>query len=257
MNTSKVLEAEIRDALRKASNRSSVVPMQAYMRGQFVFLGVPTPQRRAVTLPQIRALQPDSSSELLAAAKTLWNAPEREFQYVAIDLLNSYRQQLGAKGLPALLSLARQKSWWDSVDPLASLVGGVVRRYRPSCAEMDRSISSKNLWVRRIAMLHQLGWRAETDTERLWAYAERLGPEEDFFIRKAIGWALRDYARHNPEAVRAFLHHTRVRLSPLSVREALRHMTSPSRRQSSDPAGRFSQRRITSAALSSNRRVTQ
>jgi 3-methyladenine DNA glycosylase AlkD len=89
---------------------------------------------------------------------------------------------------------------------------------------MDVALRHPNMWVRRVAMLHQLGWRAETDTSRLFFYASELAAEPDFFIRKAIGWALRDYARHDPQAVRSFLQDARDRFSPLSIREAAKHL---------------------------------
>ena len=88
---------------------------------------------------------------------------------------------------------------------------------------MDAALSHESLWIRRIAMTHQLGWRLETDTGRLFRYAENLAPEEDFFIRKAIGWALRDYARWNSRAVQKFLAESTQSFSALSVREACKH----------------------------------
>ena len=89
---------------------------------------------------------------------------------------------------------------------------------------MDLAVEHGNPWVRRVAMLHQNGWRGKTDTGRLFAYALRLAPESDFFIRKAIGWALRDHAHHDPELVRAFLQAQHGRLSGLTVREAGKHL---------------------------------
>ncbi len=89
---------------------------------------------------------------------------------------------------------------------------------------MDAALRHECLWVRRIAMIHQLGWRLETDSARLFGYAETLAPEGGFFIRKAIGWALRDYARWNPQAVRDFVAAMGERLAPLSVREAMRRI---------------------------------
>lgn len=91
---------------------------------------------------------------------------------------------------------------------------------------MDAALEHEFLWVRRIAMLHQLGWREHTDEARLFGYARSLASESDFFIRKAIGWALRDYARHAPEAVSGFLSASRDLISPLTVREASKHLPS-------------------------------
>ena len=89
---------------------------------------------------------------------------------------------------------------------------------------MDKALQSSNLWLRRVAILHQLGWREQTDSERLFEYALACAHEKEFFIRKVIGWALRDYARHDPKAVGAFLRLNRDKLSPLTLREAAKHL---------------------------------
>jgi len=237
----KTFVADVAAALHHAADPSRTPAMQAYMRNQFDFLGIPTPRRRAATASLLRAFQPGTSRELLDAARMLWQQPEREFQYVAVDLLARYRKTLSPADFPALLALVRKKAWWDSVDGLAVVVGSIVRRYpRKAQPIMDRAVFDRNLWIRRVAMLHQLGWRADTDTKRLYAYAEQLGSEKDFFIQKAIGWALRDYARHDPEAVRAFLRRAGARLYALSVREASRHLHTRSSPSSTEPGHCYS-----------------
>jgi 3-methyladenine DNA glycosylase AlkD len=146
---------------------------------------------------------------------------EREYQYVASDLLIRYQSALSLDDLPWLLDLAQEKFWWDTVDCIVKVVGKIVRRSgAKGVRAMDRAVRHKNFWVRRIAMLHQLGWRGECDTERLFRYAELLAAEKEFFVRKAIGWALRDYAWHDWRAVESFLKTTSAALSGLTVREA-------------------------------------
>jgi 3-methyladenine DNA glycosylase AlkD len=146
---------------------------------------------------------------------------EREYQYVVVGLLNRHHAVLSLNDLPWLLDLAQQKSWWDTVDSLVKVVGKIVQRSgAKGVRAMDRAIGHKDFWVRRIAMLHQLGLRGDTDTERLFRYAELLAAEKEFFIRKAIGWALRDHAWHDWQAVDKFLMSTRAPLSGLTVREA-------------------------------------
>lgn len=158
----------------------------------------------------------------------MWDLPEREYQYVAVDLLARHVRRLNPTHIQALMVLVRKKSWWDSVDALASVINRIVHA---SCVadpavqgQMDAAVASGNLWVRRVAILHQLGWRGRTDTSRLFAYVSACAHEEEFFIRKAIGWALRDYARHAPDEVRAFLHANAKVFSPLSLREAGKHL---------------------------------
>lgn len=213
-------------ALLPLADASRAAAMQAYMRGQFEFIGIPTPRRRAATAALIRP--PQASAVLLESAAALWAMAPREFQYVAVDLLARHWRALGLAQVDALLALAQRRAWWDTVDALAGIVGDIVRTAgkagQAAQPMMDTALRHDNLWVRRIAMLHQLGWRADTDVDRLFAYARQLASEEDFFIRKAIGWALRDYARHDPAAVREFLRNSGRQLSALSVREAAKHL---------------------------------
>jgi 3-methyladenine DNA glycosylase AlkD len=229
-----------RAALLPLADARRAVAMRAYLRNQFEFLGIPSPKRRVVVAPLLGSLRGAGPDELIAYAKELWRQPQREFQYVAIDLLACHwktllgprpkgtRRSDTARWLRQLLWLAQQSSWWDTVDGLAGIVGDLVRAADTvgvlGQQEMDTALMHRNLWVRRIAMLHQLGWRAQTDTARLFGYADLLAPEEDFFIRKAIGWALRDYARHDPERVSGYLARRRDWLSPLSWREAAKHL---------------------------------
>ena len=219
--------AHIDTALRPLADAQQAVPMRAYMLDQFAFLGIrATPRRQALRgLPKLNTW---SANDLLALADTLWAAPEREFQYVAVDLLSKYHRQLGLDSVAQLLELVQRKSWWDTVDGLAGVVGDIVLRARatePDAQQlMDACLIHPHLWVRRIAMLHQLGWKTQTDQERLFRYALALAGETDFFIRKAIGWALRDHARTQPEAVRRFLAQHAAKLSGLTRREAGKHL---------------------------------
>lgn len=219
--------AQIEATLRPLADAQQAVPMRAYMLDQFAFLGIrATPRRQALRgLPKLSTW---TAPELLALTDKLWDLPEREFQYVAVDLLAKHHRQLGPESLAHLLQLVQRKPWWDTVDGLAGVVGDILLRARPAQPDvqraMDACLGHPNLWVRRVAMLHQLGWRAHTDEARLLNYALTLASESDFFIRKAIGWALRDYARTRPEAVRAFLAQYADRLSGLTRREAGKHL---------------------------------
>lgn len=215
------LQKAVRAALTPLADPVRASGARAYVRGQFEFLGIGAIAFRAAVHPVLRAFEPASSAELVGAAHNLWEMPEREYQYAGIELLVVHRAALRAKDLRELLRLVQMKSWWDTVDALAKVIGWVVKRERKTGqAVMDRALRSKNMWVRRVAMLHQLGWRKETDTARLFLYAETLAPESEFFIRKAVGWALRDYSWHDPEAVARFLREKGDCLSGLSFREA-------------------------------------
>jgi 3-methyladenine DNA glycosylase AlkD len=211
----------VRAALKPLKNAKRAAGARAYMRNQFVYLGVCTPDHRAAVSPLIREFKPANLEELRSAVEGLWAMREREYQYVAVGLLGHYHTVLSFDDLPWLLNLAQQKSWWDTVDSLVKVVGKIVKRSGAKGKRaMDRAVKHGNFWVRRIAVLHQLGLRGETDTERLFRYAKLLAAEKEFFIRKAIGWALRDYAWHDWRAVDKFLIGARERLSGLSYREA-------------------------------------
>ena len=228
-NQPKVLAllAQIEGALRALADAQQAQPMRAYMQDQFAFLGIhATPRRQA--LRALPGLKDWTAPALLALAEALWALPEREFQYAAVDLLAKYHRQLDLQSLPSLIALVQRKSWWDSVDALAGLVGDILLLARKHGHDgqhtMDSCLGHRNLWVRRVAMLHQLGWKEQTDESRVLHYALHLAGEPDFFIRKAIGWALRDYARTRPDVVRAFLAQQGQAFSGLTRREAAKHL---------------------------------
>lgn len=212
---------DLDQALLGVASAERARAMRAYMRDQFDFLGVPTPQRRLVLKPMLKQLKGCTPPQLLEYARQLWQRREREYQYVALDMLSMHWKAFSADDLPGLLALAQDKSWWDSVDGCAAIIGDILRYTHEG---MDLAVQHNNMWVRRIAILHQLGWREKTDRERLFSYALQLAHEKEFFIQKAIGWALRDYARHDPEAVRRFTQEQQGHLSALSYREANKHL---------------------------------
>ncbi|MGH3736704.1 MAG: DNA alkylation repair protein [Micromonosporaceae bacterium] len=168
--------------------------------------------------------RPDPA-ELTSIALACWELPEREYPYFATDLLVRYADRLGADALPTVARLITVKSWWDTVDLLATrVVGSLVRRHPSLRTTMDAWSRAENLWLVRTAILYQLHERERTDLERLFGYGRAQAGHPDFFVRKAIGWALRHYARTDPDAVRRFVAVHTGELSPLSVREATKHL---------------------------------
>ncbi|WP_205862608.1 DNA alkylation repair protein [Planosporangium thailandense] len=208
-----------------AADAAQAGPMRAYMRDQFAFLGIPTPQRRTLSREVLAGLPRPGEDDLRATALACWELSEREYQYFACDWLIRHAGACSPAFLDTARALITTKSWWDTVDALAAhLVGAIVARYPEASATMDAWVRDENLWLARTAILHQLRYRERTDAERLFRYCLARAAHGDFFIRKAIGWALREYARIDPDRVRAFVRaHERV-LSPLSVREALKHI---------------------------------
>ena len=197
--------------------------MAAYMKDRFVFLGVKTPVRREVAKDFIAARKTMAPSEIIDVVDECWEQPEREFHYVGADFLRRWEAGLDAGHIDDLERYISTQSWWDTVDNLATnVVGPLVRRHPELTAVMDQFIDDPDFWIARTAILYQLKYKDGVDEERLFAYAAMRAGDTEFFIRKAIGWALRQHSRTNPEAVNAFVKAHEHELSGLSKREALR-----------------------------------
>ncbi|MEZ5380482.1 MAG: DNA alkylation repair protein [Microthrixaceae bacterium] len=215
----------LRAELTQVADAQRAPQMAAYMRDQFPFLGVQAKQRRAAARPVMAAAKAATSARLFAFAAECWAQPEREFHYVACDVLGANTGRLEMHHIARLQRLITTKSWWDTVDPLAAhTAGGIVAAHPGLVVVMDTWIDSDNFWLARTAILHQLRYGEDTDAKRLFAYAEARAGDTEFFIRKAIGWALRQYARVDPAAVRTFVAQHEDRLSGLTTREALKHL---------------------------------
>ncbi|WP_034639561.1 DNA alkylation repair protein [Chitinilyticum aquatile] len=204
---------------------ANAATMHAYQRKQFAFAGVKTPARRQIATPLIRAArQSFDEADYVSCAMRLWAEPWRECQYVAVDLLCDHARHFGPDMLAVLDTLIGSKSWWDTNDALASNVLGPLLRHHPQLlADIDDWAAGERLWHARCAILHQLRYGAQTDSARLFGYCRQQAGHPDFFMQKAIGWALRQYCRHDAEAVTAFVAGMGSALSSLSRREALRH----------------------------------
>ncbi|MDO0916794.1 DNA alkylation repair protein [Streptomyces sp. DT2A-34] len=212
-------------AYAAAADPTRAATARAYMKGVAPFLGIPTPERRALSRTVLQGTPRPDETDCTAVALRCWQLPEREYHYFAVDYLRRHVGRCSSGFLPVARHLVTTVSWWDTVDALAAhVVGGLVAADPELTADMDAWIVDDDLWVARTALLHQLRYKERTDTERLFAYCLRQSGHPDFFIRKAIGWCLREYAKTDPEAVRAFLARERGRFAPLSVREALKNI---------------------------------
>ena len=213
----------LRTVYGAAADPVRAAAMSAYMRDRFPYLGIPTPERRALSRRVVSGTPTASEAVLADVARRCWELEEREYQYFACDLLVKRADTLTAAFVPTLRALVTAKSWWDTIDPLATRVAGPMVRAHPELvAVMDEWIGAEDMWLVRVALLHQMHYGEATDTERLRAYCTRQAGHPDFFVRKAIGWALRQYAKTDADAVRAFV--ARTELSPLSRREALKNV---------------------------------
>ncbi|MFB8399171.1 DNA alkylation repair protein [Streptomyces yangpuensis] len=200
--------------------------MAAYMKHVAPFLGIPAPLRRDLSKTVTKNTSRPSETDCVALALRCWRLPEREYHYFAVDHLRRHVARCSSGILPVVRHLITTVPWWDTVDLLAAHTVGPLVAADPDrlAPVMDEWIESEDLWLARAALLHQLGRKDSTDTGRLFAHCRRRAGDPDFFLRKAIGWALREYARTDPDAVRAFVDAERDALSPLSVREALKNL---------------------------------
>ncbi|MFE5892902.1 DNA alkylation repair protein [Streptomyces sp. NPDC056468] len=212
-------------AYAAAADPERAAAARAYMKDVAPFLGIPTPERRALSRAVLKGTPRPDEADCTAIALRCWELPEREYHYFAVDYLRRHVGRCSSGFLPVTRHLVTTVSWWDTVDALAAhVVGGLVAADPKLTADMDAWIADDDLWVARTALLHQLRYKDHTDTSRLFAYCLRQSGHTDFFIRKAVGWCLREYAKTDPEAVREFLARERGRFAPLSVREALKNI---------------------------------
>ena len=211
---------EIKDLLSKNADPEKATEMAAYMRDIFAFFGIPKPKRAELTKQYIKKTN-----------KICWNfvfdcfsANEREFQYVALDYLNNNKKLLNKADIPNIKKLAETKSWWDSIDCLDEIVGFIALNDESMNELLIDWSKDKNFWLRRIAIDHQLGRKEKTNTELLALIIKNNFNQDEFFINKAIGWALREYSKTNPNWVKQFIKDNEKNMAKLSIKEASKYL---------------------------------
>ncbi|MGX9134795.1 DNA alkylation repair protein [Rummeliibacillus sp. JY-2-4R] len=194
-----------------------------YLRNQFDFLGIRTPIRRKLTKQVLKEYGLPQKEELKDVIYMLWGLPEREYQKAALDILEKAKKDLTSNDVSWLSNLIVKKSWWDTVDVLSPHIMGYLFSNNDNfiLSFADEWIDDENIWLQRSAILYQLYYKVKTDEERLFRYILKRANSDEFFVQKAIGWILREYAKTRPENVISFVSHHH--LKPLSKREALKH----------------------------------
>jgi 3-methyladenine DNA glycosylase AlkD len=210
--------------LRELSNPAKVPQMEAYMKNLFPYVGVMTTERRLLFKALAESFQLKKAPLDADLVLTLWERKEREFAYVAMDYIALFEKKLNASHLNLIQQLIITKSWWDTVDYLASHALGNIFKNNPELipSSITSWVNSDNIWLNRSAILFQLNYKKNTDEELLYYCIKQLKDKKEFFIQKAIGWALRNYSRTNADWVRQTTEE--LRLSGLARREALRLM---------------------------------
>ncbi|MDR1452748.1 MAG: DNA alkylation repair protein, partial [Candidatus Margulisbacteria bacterium] len=187
--------------LERNAGRSRAIKMSAYMRAKFVFLGLSTPKRKALCRSFWQAAKKENYLDW-TFVMACWQKPPREFQYTALDYLFLKQNLLRPGDLPKLKKLAVTKSWWDTIDGLARLVGGIALNYPEVKNILLKWSAAENFWLRRIAIDHQLLYKTQTDPKLLARIIVNNLGQTEFFINKAIGWSLREYSKTAPAWVR-------------------------------------------------------
>lgn len=218
-----MLKSALRAALESARDPEYAAGAQAYMKSEMPYLGVRMPDLRRSWRDLFAAHPLETEAQFRTELSELWDQAEyREERYTALALLDRYPQWVS---LPLLERLIVEGAWWDYVDTLARKVGALLRAERRVAGDMRDWSVDRNMWKRRVSIICQLGFKADTDLGLLYHCIERNLADREFFVRKAIGWALRDYAWHDPREVERYVRSNGERMSGLTRREATRNLS--------------------------------
>lgn len=196
--------------------------MSKYMRNKFEYFGINSPTRKEISKPLLARTFIPEADKIPEIIMELWNQPQRELQYFALELLQKYAKKSPIEWINLYEELITTKSWWDSVDGLAAnQVGNHFQRYPDLIEDLtNKWMASKNIWLQRTCLIFQLRYKHDTDFELMKSFIIPLVDSNEFFIKKAIGWALRQYGKFNPKAVIDFVENQPM--SHLSRKEALK-----------------------------------
>jgi 3-methyladenine DNA glycosylase AlkD len=221
-----VLEAcmDIFETFYAARNEKNAVPMAAYMKNRFPYLGIKTPEHKALAKAFLKEKKKDKQIDWAFIWKC-YDLPEREFHYLGLAYLIAVVKLLTPDDAGNLEKLITTNSWWDTVDSIDAIVGDLCLRY-PELKEtvITRWTMSDNIWLKRISIDYQLQYKEKTDTQMLsHAILTNVGTKE-FFVNKAIGWSLREYSKTDKEWVRSFINDNSDKLSTLSIKEGSKYI---------------------------------
>lgn len=212
----------IAELFEEYADKENALGAKAYMRNQFEFFGLKAAVRRMIIKEYLKNDLPPEN-QLQTIIKELWQLPQREYQYFGITLIASYKKKWTTNFIPLLDFMISHKSWWDSVDGIASEISGPFFTKHPELIKKTTKHwnASENYWMQRSSLLFQLKYKNKTDVLLLGKYIVKLSTSKEFFIQKAIGWVLREYSKTNPDWVIDFVDQNS--LSALSKREALKY----------------------------------
>jgi len=212
---------ELDAKLEAAAIEDNAIPMKQYMKNNFEFYGIKSPLRKKIIADFEKESGVLAAEEITEFAQLCWDNPFREVQYACMELLQKEKNPPFER-LELYKWMILRKSWWDSVDFIAPNLIGKLLLAHPELIQKETQeyMDSGELWLQRSALIFQLRYKTQTDLNLLFHYCERLSNHPDFFIRKAIGWSLRQAGKFYPNEIRDFV--AKTTLSNLSVREALK-----------------------------------
>lgn len=216
----------VQSALAEQANPEKADGMQWYMKTEMPFYGVQKPGRVKIMREVKQRYRPQSHEEYISMATALWELPHREEKYMGQAVAVTFKEFMVFESLPLYRRFIVEGAWWDFVDETATHMIRELILDSPdqTWPHVDQWIDDDDMWLRRTAIICQIGAKELTDTKRLFDFCERRMHEQEFFIRKAIGWALREYAKTDALAVARFAKANRENLSGLSFREATKHI---------------------------------
>jgi len=204
-------------------NEEQAQRMSKYMLNKFEYIGIKTPERREIFKNFFKEYKNGEKIDWEFVNKC-WENKYREFQYVAADYLKNMKDKLTIDDIPKFKRLILEKSWWDTIDNLDMTIGALALKDSNVNKILLEWSLDENIWLRRIAIDHQLLRKEKTDIELLEKILKNNLGQTEFFINKAIGWALRDYSKTNPEWVKTFIEKNRENMAKLSIKEASKYL---------------------------------
>ena len=204
-------------------NEEQAQKMSKYMLNKFEYIGIKTPERREIFKNFFKEYKNEEKIDWEFVNKC-WENKYREFQYVAADYLKNMKDKLTIDDIPKLKRLILKKSWWDTIDNLDMTIGALALKDSNVNKILLEWSLDENIWLRRIAIDHQLLRKEKTNTELLEKILKNNLGQAEFFINKAIGWALRDYSKTNPERVKNFIEENKEKMAKLSIKEASKYL---------------------------------
>lgn len=217
--------SELELAFQQSSNAKNALAMEKYMKNKFSFWGIKTPERRQLFTTIWKENKTEVAANARAIAVLLFEKPQREFHYCAIEILiKELKGKYQVQDIELITKLITTQSWWDSVDTISKyILGQYLTEFSQSIEQITTKFSkAENMWLNRSAILFQLGYKAKTNFTILQKICLEHQNSSEFFIQKAIGWSLREYAKTNPLDVEKFINS--ATLKPLSKKEALKNL---------------------------------